>query len=415
MTRTITALTVLTIIATVGINSAYAIDGDGTSHVEVDEYPFNITILEGGSMTLHNNGEQTIDFVSYGWFEGTVPANDAIRISFPAVSCGTTCFVEGMYYISDLNGGQQSTITIVKPVPVYVEPIVVEESKVQGVASNVDVSTFPFEITILEEGTITITSDVDRVLRSDVSTIEVKAGEPFDLVLSPLLDSDNVDGWYVKDMATGEYSIIHTVTAPPVYVEPTPVYVEPTPVYVEPTPVYVEPTPEPVVENISTVTDEGIYNVANYEGDVDLITMQTQLANVTAQFNNSITKLAQQKVAIENHSNQLQSLNTQIVTLNGTANDVSTLEQTVLSLQLEKETLNAQILTLGNTTTSQLATITQLNVQVSDTSIQDGKIANLEAQVVSLTSERDQWKQLANNWYAVAMEQLKVMVNFLGS
>jgi len=142
--------------------------------------------------------------------------------------------------------------------------------------------------------------------------------------------------------------------------------------------------------------------------------MQTQLANVTSQFNNSITKLAQQKVAIENHSNQLQSLNTQIVTLNGTANDVSTLEQTVLSLQLEKETLNAQILTLGNTTTSQLATITQLNVQVSDTSIQDDKIANLEAQVVSLTSERDQWKQLANNWYAVAMEQLKVMVNFLG-
>ena len=324
MTRTITALTVLTIIATVGINSAYAIDGDGTSHVEVDEYPFNITILEGGSMTLHNNGEQTIDFVSYGWFEGTVPANDAIRISFPAVSCGTTCFVEGMYYISDLNGGQQSTIEIVKPVPVYVEPV---------------------------------------------------------------------------------------------YVAPIVV-----------APIVVEPTAEPIVESevnfgatssetlgsYETISDEGIYNVANYEGDVDLITMQTQLANVTSQFNNSITKLAQQKVAIENHSNQLQSLNTQIVTLNGTANDVSTLEQTVLSLQLEKETLNAQILTLGNTTTSQLATITQLNVQVSDTSIQDGKIANLEAQVVSLTSERDQWKQLANNWYAVAMEQLKVMVNFLG-
>ena len=400
MTRTITALMVLTIIATVGINSAYAVQGDGTSHVEVDEYPFNVTILEGGSMTLHNNGEQTINFVSHGWFKGTVPANDAMALEFPIVNCGTTCFTEGMYYISDLNGGYQSTIEIVKPVPVYVEPIVVDESKVQGVASNVDVSAFPFEITILEEGTITITSDVDRVLRSDVSTIEVKAGEPFDLVLSPLLDSDNADGWYVKDMATGEYSIIHTVTAPPAYVEPTPVYVE--------------PTPEPVAENIFAVTDEGIYNVANYEGDVDLITMQTQLANVTAQFNNSITKLAQQKVAIENHSNQLQSLNTQIVTLNGTANGVSTLEQTVLSLQLEKEALNAQILTLGNTTTSQLETITQLNVQVSDTSILDSNIANLEAQVVSLTSERDQWKQLANNWYAVAMEQLKVMVNFLG-
>jgi hypothetical protein len=38
----------------------------------------------------------------------------------------------------------------------------------------------------------------------------------------------------------------------------------------------------------------------------------------------------------------------------------------------------------------------------------------LEAQVVTLTGERDQWKQLANNWYAVAMDQLKVMVDILG-
>ena len=30
--------------------------------------------------------------------------------------------------------------------------------------------------------------------------------------------------------------------------------------------------------------------------------MQTQLAEVTAQFNESITKLAEQKIAIENHS-----------------------------------------------------------------------------------------------------------------
>ena len=55
-----------------------------------------------------------------------------------------------------------------------------------------------------------------------------------------------------------------------------------------------------------------------------------------------------------------------------------------------------------------------MNAQVNDTSILDGKITNLELQVVSLTSERDQWKQLANNWYAVAMEQLNVMINVLG-
>ena len=362
MIKTITALMVLTLIATVGINNAYAIEGDGTSHVEVDEYPFNITILEGGSMTLHNNGEAQINFVAHGWFEGSVPTNDAIALEFPIVNCGTTCFFEGTYYVNDLNGGDFSTITILKPYvePVYVEPVYVEPVYVEPV--------------------------------------------------------------YVE----------------PVYVEP--VYVEP--VYVEP--VYVAPvetTPEP----------EGIYNVANYDGDVDLITMQTQLAEVTAQFNESITKLAEQKVAIENHSTTVQSLNTQIGSLNATSTEVSTLEQTILSLQLEKDELNAQILTLGNTTSSQLATITslqgdttldvkiaelesqivtltnanvtatatitQLNANVisaSDTSILDSKITNLEAQVVSLTSERDQWKQLANNWYAVAMEQLNVMINVLG-
>ena len=350
MIRTITALTVLTLIATVGINNAYAIEGDGTSHVEVDEYPFNITILEGGSMTLHNNGENTINFVAHGWFEGSVPANDAIALEFPIVNCGTTCFGAGTYYINDLNGGDFSTITIEKP--------------------------------------------------------------------------------YV---------------APPVYVEP---------VYVAP--VVVEPTPEAIVEeqvNFSDSSNEtsGIYNVANYDGDVDLITMQTQLAEVTAQFNESITKLAEQKIAIENHSTTVQSLNTQIGSLNATSTEVSTLEQTILSLQLEKDELNAQIQTLGNTTSSQLATITslqgdttldvkitelesqivtltnanvtatatitQLNANVisaSDTSILDSKITNLESQVVTLTSERDEWKQLANNWYAVAMEQLKVMINVLG-
>ena len=170
-------------------------------------------------------------------------------------------------------------------------------------------------------------------------------------------------------------------------------------------------TPESTLE---LIVDEGIYNVATYDGEVDLITMQTQLAEVTAQFNESITKLADQKLAIESYNKEVQSLTTQIGTLNGTATEVSTLEQTVLSLQLEKDTLNAQILTLGNTTAIQQTTITQLNAQVNDTSILDSKITNLEAQVVSLTSERNQWKQLANNWYGIAMEQLSVMINVLG-
>ena len=360
--KTITALMVLTLIATMSMGNAYAIEGDGTSHVEVDEYPFNITVEEGGSITIHNNGENRIDFVSHGWFEGTIPVNDAIALEFPVVNCGTTCFTEGMYYISDLNGMQQSTIEIVKP--------------------------------------------------------------------------------YV---------------APP----PAPVYVAP---------VVVEPTPEPIVEeqvdfgatsdvtlgSFESISDDAIFNVAEYEGNVDIVTLQTQLAEVTAKFNDSITKLADQKVAIENHNNQVQSLNTQIGSLNTTATSVTTLEQSILSLQQEKDELNATIASLGNTTATQLATIeslqsdttlnaelesqivtlTNANVTATETiavleqmnsdlrqsttgsvqSLQESnaKIVLLEQQVVTLTNDRDQWKQLANSWYAVAMDQLKVMVDVLG-
>lgn len=74
-------------------------------------------------------------------------------------------------------------------------------------------------------------------------------------------------------------------------------------------------------------------------------------------------------------------------------------------------------MTLTNANVTSTTTIAELNAKVvsaSDTSVLDSKIANLEAQVVTLTNDRDQWKQLANSWYAVAMDQLKVMVDVLG-
>ena len=406
MIKTITALMVLTLVATISMSNAYAIDGDGTNHVEVDEYPFNITILEGGSMTLHNNGENTISFVSHGWFEGSVPANDAIALEFPVVNCGTTCFIEGMYYISDLNGGYQSTIKIVKPYvapePIYVESISQAEN---------------FTVEMTENGFST-------------NELQINAGDSVTFVNTHYVTDINVEPHAISDpfaVPYTEYSywIIDDSTLEQVYnfdscesfvfydrffdVEPITVQCNVEQVGIQESIVVL--TPESTLE---LIVDEGIYNVATYDGEVDLLTMQTQLAEVTAQFNESITKLADQKLAIESYNKEVQSLTTQIGTLNGTATEVSTLEQTVLSLQLEKDTLNAQILTLGNTTAIQQTTITQLNAQVNDTSILDSKITNLEAQVVSLTSERNQWKQLANNWYGIAMEQLSVMINVLG-
>ncbi len=537
MIKTITALMVLTLIATVSTHNAYAIEGDGTSHVEVDEYPFHVTILEGGSMTLHNSGKNTINFVSNGWFEGSVPANDAIALEFPIVNCGTACFFEGTYYVNDKNGGDFSTITIVKPYvapePVYVEsisqaenftvemtqngfstnelqinagdsvtfvnthyvtdvnvephaisdpfavpytensywiiddstpervynfdscesfvfydrffdvePVVVQcnSQTVQGTASEptyqttmdgittVDVFTIPFDVTITENGSVTVhnTDSVEHVVSHTGTTGTAKSGTFYKVIPGQQQTTIEFPITGNTIYESGVYTFEDTVTGKSGSITILPWsgskqaiqddtvtgisqgIVEQVGIQES---IVVVLTPEPTLE---LIVDEGIYNVATYDGEVDLIAMQTQLAEVTALFNDSITKLADQKLAIESHDNEVQSLATQIGTLNGTATKVSTLEQTVLSLQLERDALNAQILALGNTTAMQQTTIVKLNAQVNDTSILDGKITNLESQVVSLTSERDQWRQLANNWYGIAMEQLSVMINVLG-
>ena len=420
MIKTITALMVLTLIATVSTHNAYAIEGDGTSHVEVDVYPFDITILEGGSMTLHNNGENRIDFVSHGWFEGTVPVNDAIALEFPVVNCGTTCFTEGMYYISDLNGGQQSTIEIVKP---YVAPPPTYQTTKDGI-TKVDVFTIPFDVTITENGSVTVhnTDTVEHVVSHTGTTGTSKSGTFYKVIPAqqqttiefPITGSTIYEpGVYTfEDTVTGKsgsVTVIPWIGSQQMIQDNTVTGVSQgiiEQVGIQEDIVVVlkqELTPESIV-------DEGIYNVPKSKTNMDLITLQTQLATVTAQFNDSITKLADQKSAIENHDSQVQSLTTQIESLNSTATSVSALEQTVLSLQSEKDELDAQIVSLGNQTAIQLATIESLQ---SDTTL-DVKIAELESQIVTLTNERDQWKQLANNWYAVAMEQLNVMVNFLG-
>jgi hypothetical protein len=420
MIRTNTALMVLTLIATISIGNAYAIEGDGTSHVEVDEYPFDITVEEGGSITIHNNGENAINFVSHGWFEGTVPVNDAIALEFPIVNCGTTCFTEGMYYISDLNGGQQSTIEIVKP---YVAPQPKYQTTIDGI-TTVDVFTIPFDVTITENGSVTVHNidSVEHVVSHTGTTGTSKSGTFYKVIPAqqqttiefPITGSTIYEpGVYTfEDTVTGKsgsVTVIPWIGSQQMIQDNTVTGVSQgivEQVGIQEDIVVVlkqELTPESIV-------DEGIYNVPKSKTNMDLITLQTQLATVTAQFNDSITKLADQKVVIENHDSQVQSLTTQIESLNSTATSVSALEQTVLSLQSEKDELNAQIVSLGNQTAIQFATIESLQ---SDTTL-DVKIAELESQIVTLTNERDQWKQLANNWYAVAMEQLNVMVNFLG-
>ena len=107
--------------------TAYA---EAPSHVDVYDYPFNITLLEGGNFTLYNNATNNIYFD--GAFEGMVycgsisgnPDCDGFDNS-KTFELPANVFTPDTYYLNDktyLDTNLISTITIEKPTPVYVAP-----------------------------------------------------------------------------------------------------------------------------------------------------------------------------------------------------------------------------------------------------------------------------------------------------
>ena len=76
---------------------------------------------------------------------------------------------------------------------------------------------------------------------------------------------------------------------------------------------------------------------------------------------------------------------------------------------------------LQNEVSSLTQQVATLETQEFDTTSYDNQISSLESQVSTLTSEKavvelevTAWKVLSDNWYAVAMEQLRIMVDVLG-
>jgi len=109
----------------------------------------------------------------------------------------------------------------------------------------------------------------------------------------------------------------------------------------------------------------------------------------------------------------------------GTSAPEYTGEYTLLSLQEELAEITADLNlaieeagTLQNSMTNLNGIISDLESDVSerDTTIVNLETANdnLETEKADLIIERDGWKQLSDNWYAVALEQVRVMVEVLG-
>ena len=88
--------------------TAYA---EAPSHVDVYDYPFNITLLEGGNFTLYNNGTNNIQF--NGSFSGTVNVDSEQTFELPVYFFNAP----NTYYLRDvtLPDTYMSTVTLVKP------------------------------------------------------------------------------------------------------------------------------------------------------------------------------------------------------------------------------------------------------------------------------------------------------------
>ena len=308
------ALAVISLVASIGFASAETI-GDGTSEVHVyinnaNDFPFNVTVVEGGSVVVHNESQKkfniehtgTIGTDKSGTFSSSIYANGGVtEFSFPVTNC-SSCYYAGTYYFKDSIGGQSGSITIAHP-----------------------------------------------------------------------------EGWNVVQEEVG---ITETVVV--------------------------------VLGNNSTNTTPeptGKYNVATWTGTYDMVTLQEQLAEVSAKFNQAVENLGHEKdkaKQLQSEANRLTKLYTE---MKGERDAESLLLETERERNSILKNLKFKLLDeIGElkTSTQQIANMT------SSVTALENKVVKLEQEKAEITIEKEKWKTLSDNWYAVALEQLRVMVNILG-
>ncbi len=121
-----------------------------------------------------------------------------------------------------------------------------------------------------------------------------------------------------------------------------------------------------VVEVTETTSDSDMDTAPDYTGDTDVIALQADLAEVTLDLTNAL--------------------------------------ETIGILQAQVTDLQSESVLLIQSNVDLQSQLTNAVVDVSP----------YTDQIDLLVEERDQWKQLAENWYAVALEQVRVMVEVLG-
>jgi len=309
---TLMALAVISLVASIGFASAEVI-GDGSDRVHVymynaTDYGFNVTVVEGGEVIVHNESQRIVDIehtgttgtTKGGTFSSTVSILGTASFNFPITNC-SSCYPAGIYHFVDSVSGETGSITIVHP-DGWIPPVQEE---------------------------VGITENVVVVLGTN-----------------------------------------STKTTP----EPDPI--------------------EPI----------GKYDVATWTGTYDVVSLQEQLAEVSAKFNKAVENLGQE----QNKSKQLQSK------VNALTTSYELSKEAVKNLQSQNDKLEDELTTLQNKINNTPDYTEQIANMTSSVDTLENKVIKLEQEKAEITIEKEKWKTLSDNWYAVAVEQLRVMVNVLG-
>jgi len=373
-----TAMLVLGVSTTAFVNAQ-----EIPTSVEVTSFPFNESIMENGKITFNNtNGTSTMNFVAYGWFDGTVRIGESLTIELPTKDCGTTCYAEGIYYIKDLNQGDYSELQIVAAPEPEPEPVTTGNGTME-----VHVYEIPFDVTILEGGKV-VYHNLDPVTYHNLEhtgTTGTEKGGTFTMwagsnggTATANFPIENCSSCYPagvyswKDSVSGVTGTITILPNPNIVNEQ---------VGIQENVVVVLNKPEPTIQTNSTVNEE--------QQDI-LDKAKSYKTQIEEKINSKIQPL----------QNEIVDLRTKLVNVEN--------EKSVLDEQREKLTNQITSLRL-NATISETKYLeeSELNKKLEE------KISTLESQVVD-TSELEKYKKEANNWRGVALEQLRVMAEILG-
>ena len=270
----------------------YQTTNDGITTVDVFTIPFDVTITENGSITVHNT--DSVDHVvshtgttgttKSGTFYEVIPAQQQVTIEFPIT--GSSIYESGVYAFEDTVTGMTGSITIL---PWSGSKQAIQDNTVTGVAEQVGIQ-----------------ESIVVVLKPENNTSETAVTNQ------------------VSDLSSAP-----TVIA-----------------------------------------------------DYTVLSLQQELVQSEKRLTSAIESVALLKIELDN-SQQVIAKQKQDIT--------------ALSIELESGLSVEEESKLRNT-------VSELNIQVE----------SLSKENESLIVERDQWKQLSDNWYAVAQEQLRVMIDVLG-